>query len=111
NDRATHTRPSLRQEKLRWISHLTQPLLGHLKHTDFISRPKAIFHTPQDPEMMSPLTLEIQDRVHHMLQNTRPCDGALLGHMPHQDNHHLALLGQANELLGTRAYLANRARR
>ena len=60
---------------------------------------------------MLPVALEVQHRVHHMLQNARARQTAFLGHVTHDEGGRAGLLGVANDGSGALAHLADAARR
>ena len=46
---------------------------------------------------MAALALEVEHRVHHVLEDARAGDGAVLGHVTHEKGADAALLGQGNQ--------------
>jgi len=67
------------QEQLGRIGHLDEPAIGHLEDADLVGRAKAVLYRPQDAELMSPIALEIEHRVNHVLEHAGPRDHAFLG--------------------------------
>jgi hypothetical protein len=73
------------QKQGRRIQHFRQTTIGHLKHTDLVGSPEPVFHPAQDAKLMPAIALEMQYRIDHVFQHTRAGQGALLRHMPHQN--------------------------
>ena len=60
---------------------------------------------------MASITFEIERRIHHMFQHTRPGERAFLGHMPHQHQGKAASLGQPDQFSRASAHLRHCAGR
>lgn len=58
---------------------------------------------------MPAIALEIEDRIDHMLDDTRTGDLTILGDMADQHHRRTGLLGKADHRLHAGAYLGNRA--
>ena len=60
---------------------------------------------------MPAIAFEIERRIHHMFQHTRPGQRAFLGDMPHQHQRKAACLGQPDQFSRASAHLRHRPRR
>ena len=97
------------QKDRRGIGHLAQPGLGHGEDPELVHRPVAVLDGAHDPIAAALVALEIEHRVHHVLEHPRPGQHTLLGHMPYQEHCGTGALGVAHELRGGLAELAHRA--
>ena len=78
------------------IADLHQPTASHFEHADLVGRPEAVLHRTQDAEMVAALALEIEHRVHQMLDRLGPRDLALLGDVADEDQRCAARLRVAH---------------
>ena len=103
--------PPVTQKLGGGIGDLDQPPFGHLKDADLIGGTVPILDAAQDAELVSPLPLEVEDGVDHVLQHARSGDCALLGHVTDQQDGDAPPFSNPDQLLGGGAYLAHCARR
>ena len=97
------------QEDRRRIGHFLQAFLAHREYAEFIDRAKAVLECAQHAEAAAALALEIQHRVHHVLQHPRARDTTFLGDMTDQEYGGAGFLGVAHQSRRAFAHLANRA--
>ena len=97
-----------RKKHGRRVRDLVQPLFLHLEHPDFVGGAEPVLHGAQYSKYMVAIPLEVQDRVHHVLQKPGARDGALLGDVSHQKRGNVALLGRQHQAHGRLAHLAHR---
>ena len=57
----------------------------HLENAYLVSCAKAVLDSPQKPILMVPVSLEIHDRIDHVLQNSRASNLPILRHVPNQN--------------------------
>ena len=88
----------LGQEQGRRVRYLAQPLVGHGEHTQFVHGAEAVLERPHQAEAGVGIALEVEHRIDHMLEHTRPGQGAVLGHVADENDGHAGLLGHAGEL-------------
>src|SRR3989454_407823 len=79
------------------IGHGHEPRPGHLEHADLVHRAEAILHRPEDPVVERGLTLEVEHRVHDMLERLRPGDPTAFGHVAHQQHGGTRFLGAPHQ--------------
>ncbi len=101
----------LGEEHRRGVRHLGQAGALHLEDADFVGAAEAILVRAEDAEGVPALALEVQHRVHHVLQHPRPGDGALFGDVAHHEGGHAGLLGPGHQAPGALAHLPHAARR
>ena len=85
------------QHKLRRVLNFRQARLPHFKDADLIGRSETVLHSPQDSIGCMPVALEVQHRIHHMLQHTGTRHRTFLGHMAHDENGNAQALGQLHQ--------------
>ena len=100
-----------RQEHRGRIRHRHQASLGHGEHAELVHRAETVLGGAEQPVVQRGLTLEVEHRVHDVLQRLGPGDAAALGDMAHHDDRGSALLGKAHQLAGALAHLAHVAGR
>src|SRR5699024_7007520 len=88
------------EHKLRWIFHLRQSLCLHLKHTDLIGGTETVFHSPQDPVGCMAVSLEIQNRIHHMFQHTGTGYISIFCHMADDEYRNSKTFGNLHQHIG-----------
>ena len=54
---------------------------------------KPVFYGSQDPETIMALALKVENGIHHVFQHPRPCNIALLGHVPNNKGRNIIILG------------------
>ena len=59
---------------------------------------------------MTPITLEVEDRIDHVLEHTRAGERALLGHMPDEEAGRSGLLRERDEAARRLAHLPDAPR-
>ena len=99
------------EEERGRVLDLDHPAVRHLEDPDLVRRPEAVLEGPQDPEALEPITLELEHRVDHVLQDARSRDGPLLRHVPHEDHRYALALGEPHEPRRALANLPDSARR
>ena len=103
-------RRPLRQEKRRRVVHRGQAIRSHLEDPDLVGRAESVLGGPQDPVAVLAVPLEIDHRVHEVLQGPRARQAPLLGHVADQPDADLLALGHLREAAGHLAHLAQAAR-
>src|SRR5690606_37777922 len=63
------------------VRHFGKTHLAHFEDADFVRGSEAVFHRAQDAELVSPLALEIENAIDHVLDDARARDLAVLRHM------------------------------
>ena len=71
---------------------------------------EAVFHRPQQPVAGKAIALKGQHRIHQVLEHLRARQGALLGHVAHQQQGGVLALGDASQGGGTFPHLGHRTR-
>ncbi len=103
--------PALGQKQRARIGHLGQAAISHFEHADLVGGAEPVLGAAQDAELVAAIAFEMQHRIHHVLQHTRACQGALFRHVPHQNQAEAALLGQPDQFEPRRPHLRHGARR
>ena len=98
----------LRKEQRRRIGDRAQALVGHGEHAQLVDRAETVLHRAHQAEAGMRIALEIEHRVHDVLQHARPGDRALLGDVADDEERGAALLRVARELRGAFAQLRDR---
>src|SRR6056297_10794 len=102
---------AITKKELRRITHFLQPTIRHLEHANFVRRTEAVFDGTQQPEGITPVTLEIEHRVDHVLDHLGPRNLTFLGDMTDKNHRGTGLLGEPYQALRGSPHLADRARR
>src|SRR5437764_11639600 len=76
--RRPRTRPQLPEERGARVLDLLQPRLPHREHADLLRRAVPVLLSAEDAELLLPLAFQIEDGVHHVLEDARAGDRALL---------------------------------
>jgi hypothetical protein len=84
-------------EELRRVGHALQPGAGHLEDAELVRRAEAVLDRPQDAMRVVAVAFELQDAVDEVLQHARPRDGAVLRHVPDEEEGHPGLLRHPQE--------------
>ncbi len=95
---ARHGLPVARQEDGRGVRHFPQPPVRHGEDAELVDGAEAVLDRPDQAQGAFGFPLEIEHRVHHMLQHPGTGQRTLLGHMPHQEDRGIHLLGKAHQL-------------
>ncbi len=111
DDRARGAPRTLGEKKSGRIRYLRQSLLAHLEHADFVGGTEAVLDRPQEAVGVVLLPFEVQHGVHEMLEDTGPRDGAILGHMAHEEGGNPAPLREKHETGRALPHLAHAAGR
>src|SRR5215813_784878 len=101
---------ALGQKERGWIRDLHQAASLHLEHANFIGRAEAVLVSPEDAERMSPISLEVQNSVDHVLQNPWSRNCAFFGHVPDQEGGDTRLLRERHQPPGDFSHLSDRSR-
>ncbi|MDT4838658.1 hypothetical protein FQZ97_724200 [compost metagenome] len=91
------------------VGDFLQALVGHAEHAQFVDRAEAVLHRPQQAQAAIGFALEIEHRVHHVLQHAGAGQGAFLGHVADQEDRRAALLGEAHQQRRALAHLGHAA--
>ena len=115
-DRGKHYGPSgtagpLGEQESRRIVHIDKAALSHFEDPDFICGTKAILYGAEQTKPAISIALEIKNRIHHVLENTRSGDGPFLGDMPHQNCRDARGLRPGHQSRGAFSHLSDAARR
>jgi hypothetical protein len=97
-----------RQKNRRRILHLFQAGAGHGEEAELVDRPETILGGAHDAVAAAGLALEVQDGVDQVLEQLRPRDRTLLGHVTDDDDRRTPGLGEAHQLRGALAQLRHR---
>ncbi|BCW51799.1 hypothetical protein StoSoilB13_41410 (plasmid) [Arthrobacter sp. StoSoilB13] len=97
--------PGPRNEQPAGIGQPLDAGLVKIKATDVVRGAIAVFYGPQQPQAGVALAFELAYDIHKVFQQTRPCDGAFLGHMANQQRCHVASLGRRDDGRRNLAYL------
>ena len=89
--------PAFGQKETGWIRHAAKAVLFHHEKTGIRRRAKTILHRPKYAELETPISFEIQHRIHHVLQNAGPCDISVLRHMPDDEDRDPLLFGKPHQ--------------
>ncbi len=99
------------QEERRRIGHRQQPPAGHLEERHLAGGAEAVLHRPDHPVVQVALSLEVEHRVHDVLQRLGTGDGALLGDVADEEHRNPVGLRQGQAAGGALADLADAPRR
>ena len=99
---------AFRQKCLGRVGHFGQPAFEHLEDTHFGGGPETVLDRTQQAVSLEAVALQVEHRVHDVLQHTRPGDGALLGDVPDHENGRAGRLGQLAQARSALAHLADR---
>jgi hypothetical protein len=91
------------------VAHAFQAALGHGEHANFVHRTEAVLDGADEAEVAVRVALEVQHRVHHVLQHARAGQRTFFGHVAHQHHRHARGFGRARELGRALAHLRHRA--
>src|SRR5690606_31800547 len=79
HDRGTaHPLCTLAQKELRRVRHRRQALRRHAEDADLVHAAEAVLAGPQHPVVQASRTLEIEYRVHDVLERLGPGNGPVL---------------------------------
>ena len=106
---ARHVLGTSREQHFRGVGHLLQAFVGHLEYADLVGGTVAILHRADDAVGLLALALEVEHRVHHVLQHLGACDTALLVDVTHQKHGNTLALGLIDKGQRTFPYLSNTA--
>ncbi len=98
------------EKNRRRIGDLLQSPVGHAEYSQLVHCAETIFYRPQQTQATVGLTFEVQHGIDHMFEYARPRQGALLGHVPDQEDRRAALLGVTHQQGRTFAHLGHSAR-
>ena len=84
-------------EELGGIGDADEAGPGHLEHAELVRGAEPVLDRPQDPVGVVPVALELEHAVDEMLEHARPCDRAVLRHVPDEDRRNALLLGHAKQ--------------
>ena len=101
----------MRQKNCRRIGDALQAALGHCKDAELVRRAEAVLDRAHQPKARMRVAFEVQHRVDDVLQNARPGEAAVLGHVADQHHRTTARFGPARQVRGAFAHLRDRARR
>jgi len=93
------------------IDHRRESRPGHLEDADLIDRPETVLHRPQDAVVERALALEVEHRVHDVLERPGSRDAAALGHMADEQHRRSGLLGEPHQPRRAFPHLTHVARR
>ena len=89
------------------VRHGLEPRARHREHADLVHRPEAVLHRPQQPVVERALALEVQHRVHDVLERLGTGDAAPFRHVADQQHRRPRFLGEPHEPGGRLAHLAH----
>ena len=100
-----------REEDGGRVLHLAQAARGHGEEAELVHGAEAVLGGAHDAVAAAGLVLEVQHRVHQVLEQAGTCDRAFLGDVADDDDGGAARLGEAHQLRGAFAQLRHGARR
>src|SRR6266540_1760442 len=109
NAGAGHLAVVLRKENRRRVGHAAQALVGHRENAQLVHRPEAVLERADQAKALVRVALEIEHRVHDVLDHARAGDRALLGDVADQHDDGAAPLRIAGEMRHAFAHLCDRA--
>ena len=98
------------QHKFRGIFDLCQSLLPHFKDADLVGRAETVLHSPENPVGGVAVSLKIQHRIYHMLQDSGACHNPLFCHMAYNKDCDSKPLGNLKKRVRTLSHLAYASR-
>jgi hypothetical protein len=98
------------EKQLAGILHRREPGLTHAEDADLLGRAEAVLAGAQQPKALAAIALEGEHRIHQVLEHARAGDGAIFGHVAHQDQRGPVCLRRRRQQCGTLAHLSHRAR-
>ena len=90
HDGSNGARSVLAEKELAGVGNFAKSTVDHLEHTNLVDTAKSIFDTPENPVVLVPLSLHIENRIDHMLESSGAGQGPFLRHMPDEQNRDLA---------------------
>ena len=99
------------QEQLRGVVDLAQATLPHFVDPQLGGAAEAVLDAAQDAVHVLPVALELQHRVHDVLQNLRPGQAPFLIDMPDHEDRRARLLGELEDGRAALPDLRDAARR
>ena len=97
---ATEDLLPLAEQDLAGVFYRMEAIGAHLVDAHFISTSEAVLQGAQDAVGVLAVALELEDGVHHVLQQFRPGDLSLLGDMSDEEHGDAGFLSQGHEVGG-----------
>mmetsp|Transcript_3246 Transcript_3246/g.9030 ORF Transcript_3246/g.9030 Transcript_3246/m.9030 type:complete len:301 (-) Transcript_3246:1093-1995(-) len=95
----------LRKEDAR-VEHGLEAIGGHFEHPNLVCRSVTVFRGPQEPVVLKPLALKVQDNIDQVLQHLRTRKLPAFRHMSYNKRRNAVELGRLQQSRGALAYLA-----
>jgi hypothetical protein len=92
DNRSGHPFGAFRKKQLGRIGDFLKPRLLHFKNPHLIGRTVPVLHRTQQAKCVSPISFQIDDGVHQVLECTRTGDRAFLGDMSDQKDSDVSFL-------------------
>ena len=114
-ERAAHDTPGRRrsvllQKYLARVRHRLKPVARHLEHAYLVGRPEAVLDGAQQAVLVVAVALEVDDSIHHVLEDARARNLAILRHMPDEDGNAPRILREHHQIERAFAKLRRAAR-
>src|SRR2546429_577949 len=94
---AGDTRGASGQERRGRVRHGLETGARHFEHANLVHGAEAVLHSAQDPVIQRALALEVEDRVHDVLERLGARDAAALRHVPDEQHRGPRLLREAHQ--------------
>ena len=91
------------------VQHGRDAVLVHVEAAHLVGGAEAVLNRAQHADIRVLIALELADHVHQVLEQARARDGALLGHVAHEQGAHVAFLRGCNHGGGDLAHLGDTA--
>ena len=91
------------------VQHGRDAILVHVKAAHLVGGAEAVLDRTQHADIRVLIALELADHVHQVLKQARARDGALLGHVTHEQGAHIAFLRNCNHGGGNLTHLGHTA--
>ena len=105
-----HRRGAVGEEEATRVSQTHDADIIEVEAAHLVGRAEAVLDRPDQTQPTVPVTLELHDDVDQVLEHPGPCDGTVLGHVPHEEHGDAARLGDLDERGGDLAHLRDVAR-
>src|SRR5215218_6665874 len=97
HDSRRHLFLPLREEERGRVLDLDHPASRHLEDPDLVRRPETVLERPQNPEALEPVSLELEHRVDHVLEDARTRYRALFRNMSYKNDRYALAFGDSHE--------------
>lgn len=102
---------ALGEEEPTGVGQADDATVGQVETADLVGGSVPVLHRAGHAQPGMSVALEGDDHVDEVLENARPCDRAVLGHVPDEEHRHTALFGDLDDRGRDLAHLGDPAGR